>query len=114
MKVTSQDHEVAAEIVFEASAYLLALRRRSDLVGPSLGQEGDRQSHHLICDRLRRAFPDDAVRSEEEDGGRIRVPRHRTWIIDPLDGTREFAEAGRNDWAIHVALAVGDEALLGV
>jgi len=68
-----------------------------------LGTEGDRRSHELITTELRRRRPDDAVLSEEarlDDGG----PRGgRVWIVDPLDGTREFSE-GRSDFAVHVAL----------
>jgi 3'(2'), 5'-bisphosphate nucleotidase len=65
---------------------------------------GDRQSHEFLMAELARKRPDDAVLSEEGIDDKARLTADRVWIVDPLDGTREFGEPGRNDWAVHVAL----------
>lgn len=95
------DHELAAQIAREAGQLLV--RRRAE--GASK-DDGDRESNDLILARLAEARPDDAVLSEESKDDPIRLERERVWIVDPLDGTREFGEAGRSDWAVHVALVV--------
>jgi 3'(2'), 5'-bisphosphate nucleotidase len=95
------DHELAAHIAREAGQLLV--RRRAE--GASK-DDGDRESNDLILARLAEARPDDAVLSEESKDDPIRLERERVWIVDPLDGTREFGEAGRRDWAVHVALVV--------
>jgi 3'(2'), 5'-bisphosphate nucleotidase len=66
--------------------------------------EGDAVSHHFLVQALAAARPDDAVLSEEGRDSRARLSADRVWIIDPLDGTNEFGEPGRPDWAVHVAL----------
>jgi 3'(2'), 5'-bisphosphate nucleotidase len=96
------DHELAADIAREAGALLV--RRRAE---GATKNDGDRESNDLILARLAEARPDDAVLSEESKDDPIRLERERVWIVDPLDGTREFGEAGRSDWAVHVALVVG-------
>ena len=64
-------------------------------------------------DRLAERFPDDRIRSEEADQSEELGPESgRVWIVDPLDGTREYSE-GREDWAVHVALAVDGEPVVG-
>jgi 3'(2'), 5'-bisphosphate nucleotidase len=73
--------------------------------------EGDRRSHELLARRLGDERPDDAVLSEE--GERATEGGGRTWVVDPLDGTREFGEPGREDWAVHVALVVDEAAVAG-
>jgi len=95
------DHELAAQIAREAGQLLV--RRRAE--GASK-DDGDRESNDLILARLAETRPDDAVLSEESKDDPIRLERERVWIVDPLDGTREFGEAGRSDWAVHVALVV--------
>ena len=95
------DHELAAQIAREAGELLV--RRRAE--GASK-DDGDRESNDLILARLAATRPDDAVLSEESKDDPIRLERERVWIVDPLDGTREFGEAGRSDWAVHVALVV--------
>lgn len=89
-----------------AGALLLSLRRRGDLTGDDLRAAGDKESHDCIMGLLADAFPEDAVLSEEGRDDARRLAQSRVWIIDPLDGTREFAEEGRTDWAVHVALTV--------
>jgi len=95
------DHALAAQIAREAGRMLV--RRRAE---GATKDDGDRESNELILARLTDARPDDAVLSEESKDDPIRLERERVWIVDPLDGTREFGEAGRSDWAVHVALVV--------
>ena len=76
-----------------------------------IGAAGDRLSHQLLVAELNRLYPDDKVRSEE--GLEHVAGEGRLWIIDPLDGTREFRQLERSDWAVHVAMAVGGEAVVG-
>jgi 3'(2'), 5'-bisphosphate nucleotidase len=95
------DHELATQIAREAGRMLV--RRRAE---GATKDDGDRESNELILARLAVARPDDAVLSEESRDDRVRLERERVWIVDPLDGTREFGEVGRTDWAVHVALVV--------
>jgi len=82
---------------------LLALRAEGgDPV--ELRKAGDRSSHEYLMDELARLCPGDAVLSEEGKDDKARLSAQRVWIVDPLDGTREFGEDGRTDWAVHVAL----------
>lgn len=69
------------------------------------GDRGDQEANRLILDMLRAARPDDPILSEESADDPVRLTSRRVWIVDPLDGTREFAE-DRADWAVHIALAV--------
>jgi 3'(2'), 5'-bisphosphate nucleotidase len=95
------DHELATQIARDAGHLLLDLRAQG-----GSKDDGDRESNELILGALADARPDDAVLSEESKDDPIRLERDRVWIVDPLDGTREFGEAGRTDWAVHVALVV--------
>ena len=100
------DNALAASIATAAGTLLLDLR--AALVDPDLDTlkaEGDRSSHEFIMQELRRARPADAVLSEEAADDAARLTADRVWIVDPLDGTREYGE-GRSDWAVHVALVV--------
>ena len=100
------DHHLAAWLATEAGALLLRLRTELGDVGQErLRDEGDRRSHELLVSRLAELRPGDAVLSEEGADDQARVGAHRVWIVDPLDGTREYGE-GRADWAVHVALVV--------
>ncbi|WP_066773444.1 3'(2'),5'-bisphosphate nucleotidase CysQ [Sphingomonas sp. CCH19-C6] len=99
------DVALARDIAERAGALLMDLRRTSGLAGPALGAAGDRAADDLIHQLLAGARPDDAILSEERVCDRSRLDRSRVWIVDPLDGTREYAE-GRDDWAVHVALAI--------
>ena len=76
------------------------------------GARGDREANRLIQRMLREARPNDPILSEESDDDLARLGSERVWIVDPLDGTREFAEA-RSDWAVHIGLAVGGVAAIG-
>jgi len=111
----SDDHALAARIAGDAGAMLVDLRGNRGLAdGRALGQEGDRRSNALIVGALRAARPHDAVRSEEQldtPGARTAGAR-RVWVVDPLDGTREYGE-GRADFAVHVALVVAGRPEVG-
>ncbi|MGD1825853.1 3'-Phosphoadenosine 5'-phosphosulfate (PAPS) 3'-phosphatase [Chromobacterium violaceum] len=100
------DHQLAAHIAAAAAQRLLDLRRRHPEGGKALGARGDAEANALILDMLRAARPDDGLLSEESMPDPARLGQRRVWIIDPLDGTREYCEPGRDDWAVHVALAV--------
>ncbi len=78
-----------------------------------LKAEGDRQAHELLMERLATTRPDDAVLSEEGKDNFERLTAARTWIVDPLDGTREFSEVPRTDWAVHVALVADQKPIAG-
>jgi 3'(2'), 5'-bisphosphate nucleotidase len=98
------DVELAAAIAEEAGALLLALRASGEAQGRELGKLGDRRSDDLIGARLRAERPDDRILSEESADDPARLQAERVWIVDPLDGTREYGLEGRVDWAVHVAL----------
>ena len=101
--MTADDHELARDLAAEAGRRLLELRARGgepDL----LRKAGDRLSHEFLTAALADHRPGDVVLSEEGADDPARLTADRIWIVDPLDGTREFGEAGRTDWAVHVAL----------
>jgi 3'(2'), 5'-bisphosphate nucleotidase len=102
------DAAAARQIASAAGDLLLELRRglARGAAPDVIRAEGDRRSHALIASLLRDAFPADAVLSEEDADAVTPRDNGRVWIVDPLDGTREFGEGGRRDWAVHVALAV--------
>ena len=97
------DHALAAELAERAGHLLLTLRAEGG-DADALRNAGDRQSHEFLMAELARERPDDAVLSEEGADDKARLAADRVWIVDPLDGTREFGEPGRTDWAVHVAL----------
>lgn len=108
------DHEVAARLAAEAGQLLL--RVRDELADASAAERkaaGDKRSHDYLMDALARERPDDAVLSEEGVDDPVRLSADRVWIVDPLDGTREFSELGREDWAVHVALWHAGELIAG-
>ncbi|MDG3009424.1 3'(2'),5'-bisphosphate nucleotidase CysQ [Rhodococcus sp. D2-41] len=104
---THRDSQAAAEIATAAGRLLLQHRRRLDSTGvdpAEIRAAGDRLSHEYLIGVLGERFPGDAVLSEEGADDLARLDADRVWIVDPLDGTREFGEPGRADWAVHVAL----------
>jgi 3'(2'), 5'-bisphosphate nucleotidase len=98
------DVEVAEAAARAAGEVLLGLRDRGDLTGRPLGDAGDAAAQQAIAAVLRAQRPDDVVFSEEAVDDPRRLQADRVWIVDPLDGTREYGEPGRHDWAVHVAL----------
>ncbi|MBM9458292.1 3'(2'),5'-bisphosphate nucleotidase CysQ [Nocardioides sp. zg-536] len=105
--VVADDHRLAAWLAEAAGRRLLEVRSEG-LEGKALKDAGDRAAHVLLTELLATYRPEDAVLSEEalenaaDKDARLRA--ERVWIIDPLDGTREFSEPPRDDWAVHVAL----------
>jgi 3'(2'), 5'-bisphosphate nucleotidase len=103
--VTLTDAALAAELAADAGKLLLAVRDEMGFNRPwRLGDAGDQRANTLILNRLRAARPGDAVLSEEAPDDLTRLYADRVWIVDPLDGTREFSTPGRDDWAVHIAL----------
>jgi 3'(2'), 5'-bisphosphate nucleotidase len=99
------DAALAADLAEEAGRLLLTVRDRVGFNHPwLLGDEGDSQANSLLLKRLRAERPGDAVLSEEAYDDLARLQNDRVWIVDPLDGTREFSVPGCDDWAVHVAL----------
>ncbi len=116
MPVPLHDHQLAADLAEEAGRLLVALRERlhsEDAPRSVIKAEGDRQAHEYLMERLSDARPDDAVLSEEGTDDTARLDAERTWIVDPLDGTREFSEVPRTDWAVHVALVINNRPVAG-
>lgn len=100
------DHELAADLAARAGSLLLDVRERATaegIEGKALGSAGDARSDEFLLAELARERPADPVLSEESKDDPARLDSARVWIVDPLDGTREFSE-GRSDWAVHVAL----------
>lgn len=106
------DAELARSVAIEAGDLLKAIRATSGLAGAALGARGDRDANMLILDRLRAARPNDFILSEESVDDRARCGASRVWIVDPLDGTREYA-SGSSEWAVHIGLAINGRPALG-
>jgi len=107
----TDDAALARDLAEAAGALLLEVRARGG-DGKALGDAGDREANALLMARLCVARPDDGVLSEEAADDRARLEKRRVWIIDPLDGTREYGE-GRDDWAVHVGLSIDGRAAAG-
>jgi 3'(2'), 5'-bisphosphate nucleotidase len=103
---TDADHQLAAELAARSAELLRALRASGIDDPDELRKQGDRRSDELLVTELTARRPADAVLSEEGKDSARRLGRRRVWIVDPLDGTREFGEPGRPDWAVHVALVI--------
>ena len=101
--MTGDDHALARDLAGQAGERLLELRARGGDPGV-LRKAGDRLSHEFLVAALAGRRPGDVVLSEEGADDPARLGARRVWIVDPLDGTREFGEPGRTDWAVHVAL----------
>ena len=96
----------------------MLVQLRAELVSAGVASwrvmdEGDMRAHHFIVERLTELRPDDAILSEEGRDGPARLSADRVWVVDPLDGTNEFGQPGRSDWAVHIALAIRGEPVVG-
>ena len=112
MSFIADDAELAAFLAEEAGKLLLQVRNGGLLSLDALGKAGDETANQFLCKAIREQRPDDGLLSEEEKDNPDRLTKSRVWIIDPLDGTREYGE-GRSDWAVHVALAVDGMPAIG-
>lgn len=111
----ADDAVVAAELANEAGTLLLAHRETlcTGADPDTIRKQGDALSHQFLTGRLAERFPHDVVLSEEGIDDRARLTSDRVWVIDPLDGTKEFGEIGRTDWAVHVALVANGNLVAG-
>src|SRR3984885_2841380 len=110
--MTTDDDHLARDLAGEAGRLLLALRAEGGEPA-ALRKAGDRKSHEFLAARLAELGPQDAALSEEGRDDLGGLSADRGWTVDPLDGTREFGEPGRPDWAVHVALWEGGELTAG-
>lgn len=106
------DAELAAHLAEVAGRILIEVRESRMFGGKSLGKAGDRTANEFLCAAIREQRPDDGLLSEEEKDSEARLAKSRVWIVDPVDGTREYGEE-RADWAVHVALAIDGVPAIG-
>ena len=99
------DAELAAHLANVAGEILLQVRESGLLSLKALGKAGDATANQFLMHALLEQRPDDGLLSEESKDTDERLSKSRVWIIDPVDGTREYGES-RTDWAVHVALAI--------
>lgn len=108
----TSDSELAAHLADVAGRLLITVRESGVLSLKALGKAGDATANQFLVHAMREQRPDDGLLSEEEKDNAERLGKDRVWIVDPVDGTREYGEA-RTDWAVHVALAVDGIAKVG-
>lgn len=106
------DAELAAHLAEVAGQLLLTVRASGVLSLKALGNAGDATANQFLVHALREQRPDDGLLSEEEKDNSERLAKSRVWIVDPVDGTREYGES-RTDWAVHVGLAIDGVASIG-
>lgn len=106
------DAELAAHLAYVAGKILIEVRESGMFEGKSLGKAGDETANQFLCHALRQQRPEDGLLSEEEKDNAARLGKERVWIVDPVDGTREYGEA-RTDWAVHVALCIDGKPEIG-
>lgn len=106
------DGDLAAHLAEVAGKILLDVRSSGLFSGKALGKAGDQTANQFLCHALREQRPEDGLLSEEEKDNAERLSKQRVWIVDPVDGTREYGEE-RADWAVHVGMAVDGAPVLG-
>ncbi|MCI4588649.1 3'(2'),5'-bisphosphate nucleotidase CysQ [Sphingobium sp. BYY-5] len=106
------DADLAAHLAEVAGRILVEVRSSGLFSAKALGKAGDQTANQFLCHALRETRPDDGLLSEEEKDNPSRLDKSRVWIVDPVDGTREYGEA-RSDWAVHVGLAVDGAPVIG-
>ncbi|WP_419956660.1 3'(2'),5'-bisphosphate nucleotidase CysQ [Novosphingobium rhizovicinum] len=112
MMAFENDGDLAAHLADQAGKILLQVRASGVFGGKSLGKAGDQTANQFLVHALREQRPEDGLLSEEEKDNAERLAKERVWIVDPVDGTREYGEE-RADWAVHVGMAVGGKPALG-
>lgn len=116
MIATPQDHQFAADLAQKTGVALMEVRAKlvsGGITHLELKDAGDAAAQAIIAAELAAHRPNDAVLSEEAADDRARLDAERIWIVDPVDGTREFAEPPRVDWAVHIALVSNGEPIAG-
>jgi 3'(2'), 5'-bisphosphate nucleotidase len=109
---TMTDADLAAHLAEVAGKLLLEVRASGMLSLKALGKAGDATANQFLVHAIKEQRPDDGLLSEEEKDNPDRLAKSRVWIVDPVDGTREYGEA-RTDWAVHVALAIDGVPVIG-
>jgi len=112
MSIIADDSALAAHLAETAGKLLLQVRDSGLLSLHALGKAGDQTANQFLIHALAEQRPDDGLLSEESQDTDARLSKSRVWIIDPVDGTREYGE-GRTDWAVHVALAINGAPVIG-
>jgi 3'(2'), 5'-bisphosphate nucleotidase len=109
----AHDAQLAMDLARQAGTALLSLQKSGNSKGMKLGAAADLMANRLLVDGIIAKRPNDAILSEEEADNLNRLDHRRVWVIDPLDGTAEYA-AGRDDWAVHIGLAIDGGPALGI
>ena len=112
MSAALSDGELAAHLAHVAGRILVDVRSSGLFSAKALGKAGDQTANQFLCHALREMRPEDGLLSEEEKDNAARLDMSRVWIVDPVDGTREYGEA-RADWAVHVGLAIDGQPSIG-
>lgn len=112
MSIIADDAALAAHLAEVAGKLLLSVRDSALLSSAALGKAGDQTANQFLIHALAEQRPHDGLLSEESKDTEARLSKSRVWIIDPVDGTREYGE-GRNDWAVHVGLAIDGVPVIG-
>ena len=110
--MSMSDAELAAHLAETAGKLLLDVRASGIFSPKALGKAGDQTANQFLCHAIREARPEDGLLSEEEKDSSARLEMSRVWIVDPVDGTREYGEE-RADWAVHVGLAIDGRPVIG-
>lgn len=110
--MTMTDGDLAAHLAGVAGKILIEVRESGMFEGKSLGKAGDQTANQFLVHALRQQRADDGLLSEEEKDNAERLSKERVWIVDPVDGTREYGEE-RSDWAVHVGMALNGAPVLG-
>jgi len=110
--MTMTDGDLAAHLAGVAGKILIEVRESGMFEGKSLGKAGDQTANQFLVHALRQQRADDGLLSEEEKDNAERLSKERVWIVDPVDGTREYGEK-RSDWAVHVGMALNGAPVLG-
>lgn len=111
-QIMQDDVDLASDLAVTAGKLLLQVRDSGLLTGKALGKAGDETANQFLIHAIAQQRPDDGLLSEESKDTEARLSKSRVWIIDPVDGTREYGE-GRTDWAVHVALAIDTVPAIG-
>lgn len=115
--VLQHELRIATEAALKAGEEVARLRREGVRYGRKEGHElvseADLRAGEILRETLTRAFPLDGWLSEEDPDTSHRLGRERVWIVDPIDGTREYLQ-GVPEYAVSVGLVIEGRPALGV